>query len=121
MIAFSRSMPNRWSEHDHLAKTAGGFGIPRGCARHRYRATAAGAETCRFIAFCLRAKDIRRSLAAAELEVMNLTGDGNGFDIVTMPHEMRARVPTSNFFQQAGLCETRCTTDAVVAQSRRRH
>jgi hypothetical protein len=33
---------------------------------------------------------------------MNLTGDGNGFDIVTMPHEMRARVPTSNFFQQQG-------------------
>ena len=33
---------------------------------------------------------------------MNLTGDGNGFDIVTMPQEMRARVPTSNFFQQQG-------------------
>jgi hypothetical protein len=33
---------------------------------------------------------------------MNLTGDGNGFDIVTMPHEMRTRVPTSNFFQQQG-------------------
>jgi hypothetical protein len=33
---------------------------------------------------------------------MNLTGDGNGFDIVTMPHELRVRVPTSNFFQQQG-------------------
>ena len=33
---------------------------------------------------------------------MNLTGDGNGFDMVTMPHELRTRVPTSNFFQQHG-------------------
>jgi hypothetical protein len=33
---------------------------------------------------------------------MNLTGDGNGFDMVTMPQELRARVPTSNFFQQQG-------------------
>ena len=49
-----------------------------------------------------RAKGYTAPLTAAELEVMNLTGDGNGFDIVTMPHEMRARVPTSNFFQQLG-------------------
>ena len=33
-----------------------------------------------------RAKGYTAPLAAAELEVMNLTGDGNGFDIVTMPH-----------------------------------
>jgi hypothetical protein len=49
-----------------------------------------------------RTKGYTAPLTAAELEVMNLTGDGNGFDIVTMPHEMRARVPTSNFFQQQG-------------------
>jgi hypothetical protein len=41
-------------------------------------------------------------LTAAELELMNFTGDGNGFDMVTMPHEMRKRVPTANFFQQRG-------------------
>jgi hypothetical protein len=33
---------------------------------------------------------------------MNLTGDGNGIDLVTMPAEMRALVPTSNFFQEGG-------------------
>ena len=33
---------------------------------------------------------------------MNFTGDGNGFDLVTMPLEMRAQVPTSNFFQRGG-------------------
>jgi hypothetical protein len=34
--------------------------------------------------------------------MMNLTGDGNGIDIVTMPPALRARVPTANFFQQQG-------------------
>ena len=27
MIAFSRTVPNQWSEHDKLAKTRGGMGI----------------------------------------------------------------------------------------------
>ena len=34
--------------------------------------------------------------------MMNLTGDGNGFDMVTMPQAMREQVPTSNFFQRCG-------------------
>jgi hypothetical protein len=42
------------------------------------------------------------ALSAAELEMMNLTGDGNGFDIVVMPLEWRDQVPTSNFFQESG-------------------
>ena len=33
---------------------------------------------------------------------MNLTGDGNGFDMVMMPQAMREQVPTSNFFQRGG-------------------
>jgi hypothetical protein len=41
-------------------------------------------------------------LTAAELELMNFTGDGNGIDMVLMPRELRERVPTSNFFQRAG-------------------
>jgi hypothetical protein len=41
-------------------------------------------------------------LTAAELEMMNLTGDGNGFDMVSMPQAMRTIVPTSNFFQRNG-------------------
>jgi hypothetical protein len=41
-------------------------------------------------------------LGAAELEMMNLSGDGNGFDILTMPPEWRDKVPTSNFFQETG-------------------
>ena len=41
-------------------------------------------------------------LTAAELEMMNLTGDGNGFDMVQMPQALREKVPTSNFFQRGG-------------------
>jgi hypothetical protein len=33
---------------------------------------------------------------------MNFTGDGNGFDMVTMPQQLRQHVPTSNFFQRQG-------------------
>ena len=54
------------------------------------------------IAILQRMKGFRRVLTAAELEMMNLTGDGNGFDMVTMPDEMRDKVPTSNFFQRGG-------------------
>ena len=35
--------------------------------------------------------------------MMNLTGDGNGFDMVTMPADWRDKVPTANFFQQQRL------------------
>ena len=41
-------------------------------------------------------------LTAAELEMMNFTGDGNGLDMVLMPASLRQQVPTANFFQQTG-------------------
>jgi len=41
-------------------------------------------------------------LSAAELELMNLTGDGNGIDMVSMPEALREKVPTANFFQPEG-------------------
>ena len=36
------------------------------------------------------------TLTAAELEMMNLTGDGNGIDMIMMPQAWRERVPTAN-------------------------
>ena len=36
---------------------------------------------------------------------MNLTGDGNGFDMVTMPALWRDKVPTANFFQPSGYAD----------------
>jgi len=102
MIAFSRSVPNRWSEHDRIAKTtAGGFGIHAAVLDIDIGPLLQVQKLVDSLRFA-RTKGYTAPLTAAELEVMNLTGDGNGFDIVTMPHEMRARVPTSNFFQQQG-------------------
>jgi hypothetical protein len=49
-----------------------------------------------------KSKGFATPLTAAELEMMNLTGDGNGLDMVAMPAPMRERVPTSNFFQRGG-------------------
>jgi hypothetical protein len=49
-----------------------------------------------------RERGFNRPLDAAELEMMNLTGDGTGFDMVTMPLAMRDQVPTANFFQRGG-------------------
>jgi hypothetical protein len=49
-----------------------------------------------------RSRGREAPLGAAELEMMNLTGDGNGLDIVMMPAALRAQVPTANFFLQSG-------------------
>jgi hypothetical protein len=42
------------------------------------------------------------AMSAAELEMMNLTGDGNGFDMLVMPADWRKQVPSANFFDQNG-------------------
>jgi hypothetical protein len=52
-----------------------------------------------------RKKGFATTLSAAELEMMNLTGDGNGFDMVTMPQDLRDKVPTANFFQPHGYAD----------------
>jgi hypothetical protein len=102
MVAFSRTVPNAWSAHDKLAKTTpGGMGIH---ATMLDRDIGPLLQTQKLLDSVLfaRAKGYQRALTAAELELMNFTGDGNGFDLVTMPQEMRDKVPTSNFFQRAG-------------------
>ena len=54
-----------------------------------------------------RTKHYTAPLSAAELELMNLTGDGNGLDMVTMPQDLRAQVPTANFFQRRAMSAIR--------------
>jgi hypothetical protein len=101
MIAFSRTVPDDWNEHDKLANT------PRGFAVHAMNLdidvgpllqTQKLIDSVRFA----HSKGYTAPLTAAELEMMNLTGDGNGLDMVMMPAAMRDKVPTSNFFQQGG-------------------
>ena len=101
MIGFARSVPDAWNEHQALANTA------KGLAVHAlnldvdigpYLQTQKLMDSVVFA----RRKGFAETLTAAELEMMNLTGDGNGFDMITMPREWRDRVPTANFFQRGG-------------------
>jgi hypothetical protein len=102
MIAFSRSVPNAWSEHDNLAKnTPGGLGIHAAILDRDIGPLLQTQKLLNSVLFARR-KGYKAPLTAAELEMMNLTGDGNGFDMVMMPQEFRQRVPTANFFQQKG-------------------
>jgi hypothetical protein len=101
MIAFSRTVPNQWSEHDKLAKTRGGMGIHAAVLDRDIGPLLQVQKLLNSIKHA-QTKGHTAPLTAADLEMMNLTGDGNGFDIVTMPQWMREKVPTSNFFQRGG-------------------
>jgi hypothetical protein len=101
MIAFSRSVPGSWSEQEKIANTPGGLGAHAMVLDLDVGPLLLTQKLLDSIIFA-RAKGYGRPLTAAELEMMNLTGDGNGFDMVSMPGPMRPQVPTSNFFQRGG-------------------
>ena len=102
MVAFSRTVPNRWSEHDKLAKTTrGGMGIHAALLDLDLGPWLQARKLVTSLHFA-RARGHKVPLSAAELELMNFTGDGNGIDMVSMPLPLRERVPTANFFQQEG-------------------
>jgi hypothetical protein len=102
MIAYSRTVPNRWSEQDKLAKTTpGGWGIHAAVLDLDLGPLLQVQKLVDSVQFA-RMKGYAAPLAAPELELMNLTGDGSGFDMVTMPASLRERVPTANFFQRQG-------------------
>ncbi|MBS4006698.1 MAG: hypothetical protein KGZ91_25285 [Afipia sp.] len=101
MIAFCKTVPNEWSAHEKLGVT------PRGMAVHALNLDIDVGPLLQTLKLMdsvnfARRKGYTAPLTAAELEMMNLTGDGNGFDMVSMPQAMRAVVPTSNFFQRNG-------------------
>jgi hypothetical protein len=102
MIAHCKSVPYAWAEHDKMAKfTRAGYGVH---AAIFDRDIGPLLQTQKLLDSVIFAKRNGRSepLTAAELELMNFTGDGNGFDMVMMPFEFRDKVPTSNFFQPRG-------------------
>src|ERR1700719_3108020 len=101
MVAYARSVPDDWSQHEKLGDT------PQGWALHAMVLDidiGPLLQTHKLLTSLIfaRAKGFNRPLTAAELEMMNLTGDGTGLDMVTMPQAMRDVVPTSNFFQRHG-------------------
>jgi hypothetical protein len=102
MVAYAESIPPRWSEYDRVAKeTPKGFGMHAAVLDIDIGPLLQVEKLLDSVRFA-RAKGYKSTLSAAELELMNLTGDGNGFDMVSMPQWMRERVPTSNFFQPQG-------------------
>jgi hypothetical protein len=101
MVTFARSVPDEWSQHEKLADT------PQGWAVHAMVLdidVGPMLQTHKLLTSVIfaRAKGYTRPLTAAELEMMNLTGDSTGLDMVTMPQALRQQVPTSNFFQRSG-------------------
>lgn len=101
MVAFCRTVPNRWSELEKLGNTPKGWGVHALNLDIDVGPLLQTHKLLTSIVFA-RQKGFKGALSAAELEMMNLTGDGNGFDIVSMPAALREQVPTSNFFQRAG-------------------
>jgi hypothetical protein len=101
MVAVARAVPDEWAQHEKIADT------PQGWAMHAMVLdidVGPLLQTHKLVTSVIfaRAKGYNRPLSAAELEMMNLTGDGTGLDMVTMPQAMREQVPTSNFFQRGG-------------------
>jgi hypothetical protein len=102
MLAACRALPHRWSDYDSFAKTTpAGWGIHAAVLDRDIGPLLQVRKLTDSVHFA-RAKGYGAPLTAAELELMNLTGDGNGIDMVMMPAYLRTQVPTANFFQQNG-------------------
>lgn len=101
MIEFGRSVPDDWTEHEKLANT------PKGLGAHALNLDIDVGPLLQVRNLVTSVKFARtrgydKPLTAAELEMMNLTGDGTGLDMIVMPTAFRDSVPTANFFQRSG-------------------
>jgi hypothetical protein len=104
MVAIAKSVPDDWNEHEALAGTQKGLAIHALNLDLDFGPLLQTQKLLDSIVFARR-KGFAATLSAAQLEMMNLTGDGNGFDMVTMPADWRDKVPTANFFQQHGYAD----------------
>jgi hypothetical protein len=101
MVAVARSVPDEWAQHEKLGDTPQGWAIHAMVLDIDVGPMLQTHKLLTSVIFA-RAKGYTRPLTAAELEMMNLTGDSTGLDMVTMPQALREQVPTSNFFQRGG-------------------
>jgi hypothetical protein len=101
MIAFCKTVANEWYAHERLGTTPQGIGVHALNLDIDVGPILQTLKLMDSVNFAKR-KGYTAPLGAAELEMMNLTGDGNGFDMVSMPQALRVQVPTSNFFQRGG-------------------
>jgi hypothetical protein len=93
MVAYARSVPDEWAAHEKLADTPQGWALHAMVLDIDVGPMLQTHKLPTSVIFA-RAKGYTRPLSAAELEMMNLTGDGTGLDMVTMPQAMREQVPT---------------------------
>jgi hypothetical protein len=101
MIGFARSVSDDWNQHRRLAGTPKGLGVHALNLDLDFGPLLQTQKLVDSVVFARR-KGWSEPLTAAELEMMNLTGDGNGFDMITLPRAWRDKVPTANFFQRSG-------------------
>jgi hypothetical protein len=101
MVAFARSVPNEWDDHMRLAGTPKGLAIHAMILDLDVGPALQALKLVNALNFAIK-KGYYETLSAAELEMMNLTGDANGLDMVMLPQALRERVPTANFFQRGG-------------------
>ena len=101
MVAHAKSVPDTWSEHEKIGNTAQGWAMHAMVLDIDIGPMLQTHKLLTSVLFA-RAKGYTRPLTAAELEMMNLTGDGTGLDMGTVPQAMREQVPTSDFFQRGG-------------------
>jgi hypothetical protein len=101
MVALARSVPDEWAQHEKLGDTPQGWALHAMVLDIDIGPMLQTHKLLTSVVFA-RAKGYTRALTGAELEMMNLTGDSTGLDMVTMPQALREQVPTSNFFQRSG-------------------
>ncbi|WP_279098663.1 hypothetical protein [Bartonella apis] len=101
MTAKARTVPHNWGAQSELAKTDAGLGM-HAMTMDKDVGPLLQIHKLRTSITFLRRKGVTRPLSGAELEMLNLTGDGNGYDMVTMPRQYRNKVPTANFFLRPG-------------------
>ena len=101
MVDVATSVPDDWNRHEALANTQRGLGMHAMNLDLDVGPLLQTQKLLDSVVFARR-KGVEGTLTAAELEMMNLTGDGNGFDMIMLPPAWRQKVPTSNFFQRSG-------------------
>jgi hypothetical protein len=101
MISLCKSVPDEWDAHVKLANTAEGLGVHALNLDVDVGPLLQTQKLLNSIVFAKRKGHVG-PLSAAQLEMMNLSGDGSGFDMITLPVAWASQVPTANFFLQGG-------------------
>src|SRR4029079_8910251 len=100
MIAFARTVPDEWSAHGRLALTPKGIGVHALNVDVYIGPYLQTRKLSTSVVFAKR-KGYDKPLTAAELEMMNLTGDGNGYDMLVMSQALRENVANSHLLPSA--------------------